>query len=373
MVNQQPRHAPIQDDEHDDSADPDPYNVQQDTMAPEPQDKEAQLEYENEQARIDEMDDFTNAPMASEEVDERTDGMEPLEKDVSEPGSEGTGLKALPGAAAASAALSVDESADVPALPYDWDMLAMFLTFKMVDTLHNDCAEYISEMSENYPDVYGEEDKENTLRDLPQICTRFPGLRDKVENSNYLFPLSRSVPLVASRVFDLESSKNTKRPPKELAESALSVSRGRTIQEGDKEMNEHDAESRGVDGADMLTGNLFSRSAWLQFTMSAMDKRGMKSIDESDRAEDQGLNVMVKVRNARATSGHADRHVALCGSPMTTHSFTAQERCKRLRIYEEEKALPTMERSDRAKSQAYHNKHYNERRRIQASKKPRNV
>jgi len=386
-----PRHAPMRDDEDEeeedvrsafgrDPNDPDPANVAQDSMEPERSNEEEQREYEAEQAELDEEEEYANAPMASEEVDERAEGMEPLEKDVSEPGSEGTGLHARPGVAAASAALSVDESSDVPAMPFDWDMLQMFLTFKMIDTLHNDCQQYVARMAEFFPDVYDGEDKEDTLRDLPQICTRFPGLKHKNENSNYLFPLTRPAPLVASRFCDLESSLNAKRAPRELAEAALSIAMGRRIRYDDPEVADHEAESRGVDGAAMLTGNLFSRSAWLNFTLQAMDARGMTTEDEMERARDQGLCMMMRVRNARAAARHPDRQKALqTQHELRPESFSAQERRKRLRIEEEEAngpccAMPLpASQSARARAQVWEIAAFQERMAAQAQKKPRNV
>ena len=386
------RHAHMQDDDGDedaneaereafgrDATDPDPSNVAQDSMEPERGSEEEQRAYEEEQAALDEEEEYANAPLASEEVDEQAVGMEPLEKDVSEPGSEGSGLNARPGVAAASVALSVDENADVPAMPYDWDMLQMFLTFKMIDTLHNDSQDYVARMAEFFPDVYGSEDKEDTLRDLPQICTRFPGLKHKNENSNYLFPLTRPVPLVASRVCDLESSVNSKRAPRELAEAALSIAMGRRIRYDDPEVADHEAESRGVDGAAMLTGNLFSRSAWLNFTLRAMDARGMAMEDEIDRAQDQGLYMMMRVRNVRAVAGHPDRFKTLQSDhELRPESFTAQERRKRLRLddgsnEDSGEPAPSAAQSARAQAQAWQTGAFQERMKLHAAKKPRNA
>ena len=182
------RHAPMQDDDddyaaaaaaptHDDdddgnrsSSDPDPDAVREDTMEPDRATEQQQREYEAEQAAMEEEEENGPPPAAmEEEVDGEAGGAAaPLEKDISEPGSEGTGLNARPGVAAAAAALSVEETASVPAMPYDWDMLQMFLTFKMIDTLHNDCGDYVAHMAECFPDVYEHEDR----RTRCAICRR---------------------------------------------------------------------------------------------------------------------------------------------------------------------------------------------------------
>ena len=387
------RHARMRDDDEDEevdpeddahsSSDPNPETVGQDTMAPDRATEEQQREYEAEQAAFDEDEEQAPPPMASDEVDDSAEGMAPLEKDVSDPGGEGSGLEAGPGVAAASARMSVDEGTDVRAMPYDWDMLQMFLTFKMADTLHNDCQEHVARFAEFFPDVFEGEDKEDTIRDLPQLCTRFPGLKNKSENSNYLFPISRSVPQNVSRVSDLESSVNSKHAPRELAEAALSMAMGRKIRYNDPEVIDHEAESRGVDGSAMLHGNLFARSAWLNFTTRAMDARGMGTEDEIERTHDQGLCLMMRVRNARAVAGHAERQKTLRSDhELGCVSFAAQERRMRERGIDaagfgfdgdDHVPPPTTAQSKRALKRAWEDNMFRERMSASASKRPRNV
>lgn len=383
VITETSRHGTMRDDEGMSRMDPDPTTVRQDPMQPERATEEAQRDYEREQAEMEEeYEGSAYPPRASNEIDDNAEGMEPLEMDISDPGSAGSGLNAEPGVAARSARMSVDEGAEVKAMPYDWDLLQMFLTFKMADTLHNDCHDHVGRFAEFFPDVFENEDTEDTLRDLPQICMRFPGLKDKTTSSNYLFPLSRSVPLSASRVSDLDSTVNARHAPRELAEAALSMAMGRKIRYNDPEVMDHEAESRGVDGSAMLHGNLFSRSSWLNFTLRAMDARGMGTEDEIERTQDQGLNLLMRVRNARAASGHIERQKSLrSNEKLDLHSFAAQERSMRERGIDaavsgrdpDQAPPPTEEQSKQAHKRIAENNTYYERFDASAKKCPRNV
>ena len=206
----------------------------------------------------------------------------------------------------------------------------------------------------------------------------FARARTQVENSNYLFPLTRPVPLVASRVCDLLTSVNNKRAPPEFAEAALSMAMGRRIRYNDPEVADHEAESRGVDGAAMLSGNLFSRSAWLNFTLRAMDSRGVANEDEIDRAQDQGLCMMMRVRNARAVAGHPHRQKALQTKyEMRTESFAAQERRKRMRLDDANEhangGAASSATSARSQAQVWETNAHDESIALQFSKRPRNL
>ena len=330
-----PSQAPNLDENGFDRDDPDPEMVQQDEMAPEPE-PEPERAYQEAQEQMDDGEedcDDSGKPLPSEEVDEQMEGMDAVERDVSEPGSEGTGLHARPGAAAASAAMSVDEDAPVQSLPFDWEMLAMFLTFKLIDTLHNDCASHVDQFARMHPDVFGGEDRETTLRDLQQICTPFPALKYKVQHSNLLFPLTRPVPLVPSRMYDLAAKANEKKAPDDLVAAALSAAHGRHIDANSDEAKQHDAESRGVEGGSMVKGNLFARSTWLAFTANVLRERGMDHEDELYRLQDHGLGLLPRVQNARACNQHEDRCKWLQGEhPLVPQSFEAQERRKRMRL-----------------------------------------
>ena len=86
--------------------------------------------------------------------------------------------RAQPSAAKESASLSVGEDARVKSLPYKWDMLQIFLTYKMAGTLHHDVEEHVDNMREAFPDVFSE-DRAETMRDLPQTSLRFLGVCDR--------------------------------------------------------------------------------------------------------------------------------------------------------------------------------------------------
>ena len=158
--------------------DPDPATVRQDAF-PAYDDAAGEVdEEEDEEEDEDEHDAGYEAPPPLVENVDNPDLL-PLEVNVTNPGSTGTGIHAEPGASAASAAKSLEPDAAVSSIPYSWDMSATFLSCRMVETLHNDVEPYVDAVRAECPDVFGKEDREVTLRDLPQISLRFPGLEEK--------------------------------------------------------------------------------------------------------------------------------------------------------------------------------------------------
>ena len=360
-----------------DPNDPDPDTVAQDEMELDERDEEAQRLYEAEQ---EEEEMQQEEPPLQAEMEESDPSHAPLEDEVRDPSRAGTnGFEAGAGLSAAAAAIRASDQAQVRAMPYDWDMLQMFLTCKMIDTLHNDCQDYVAEMAKHFPRPYASEDQSETLRDLPQLCMRFPGLKDKDKNDRLLFPLTRSVPLKPSRVHDLGTTATTSAARPELAEAALSVAFGRRIRHDDPEVADHEADARGVDAAVMLEGNLFARSAWLNFTLRAMDVRGMRTDDEVHRARDQGLCMLLRVRNEHAISnGDVEPSGRLSNvEPMKCFTFTAQERLERERgelgasATDGRPKADAVAQSERARKRAFENATYRESMDAQAQKRPR--
>jgi hypothetical protein len=253
----------------------------------------------------------------------------PMEGDVADPTREGTGIAPGPGAAQASAAASVDPDTQVKALPFHWDMSGMFFTCKMASTLHNDVGDYVDKFRVKFDDVFGNETRAETLRDLPQLSLRFPATH---EGDKRLVPLTRPVPLTQSRVSDIARKATGTSVSRELTRLAHSYAQGRSISYNDPVVAEQEAEARGIDSGFVLEGNLYARSTWQRFTLSALDARGMLSKDELHRVNDQGVGLALRVRNARAASKHPDAHPHLSGVPRAQlGSFEAQERHKRLR------------------------------------------
>jgi len=253
----------------------------------------------------------------------------PMESAVRDPAGEGTGIEAGPGAAQASAAASVDPDTPVKALPFHWDMSGMFFTCKMASTLHNDVGDYVDKFRGKFDDVFGNETRAETLRDLPQLSLRFPATH---EGDKKLVPLTRPVPLTQSRVSDIARKATGTSVSRELTRLAHSYAQGRSISYNDPVVAEQEAEARGIDSGFVLEGNLFARSTWQRFTLSALDARGMLSKEELHRVNDQGLGLALRVRNARAATNHPQANPHLKGGPKAQlGSFEAQERHKRLR------------------------------------------
>ena len=145
-------------------------------------------------------------------------------------------------------------------------------------------------------------------------------------------PLSVAVPLQQSRFCDVAKQIKSERASKPLTEAVHSFAHGRAIAYNDPEVLEQEAEARGVDGGILMKGNLFARSTWQRFTISALDSRGMRTPEEEARVNDQGLCMRLRVRNHRASANppHPEASEFLKGNvtrarPMT---FTAQERYK---------------------------------------------
>ena len=252
-----------------------------------------------------------------------------VDQSVSNPGSDDLNIRTAAGAAEAAAACTVDPHAMQDTLPYEWDQFGMFATCKVIDTLHNDCRDYVDKMRTKFPDVFAKEDTDTLMSELPQICMRFPGLKEK---NKALFPLSRSLPQHETRFCDMETHIKSARAGKELTEAVHSFAHGRAIGFNDPEVAEHEAAARGVDSGFSMKGNLFARSTWQRFTLSAIEARGMLTPEEVGRVQDQGLCLRWRVRNHRAVEGHADADPALKDCTLALpKSFTAQERRKRER------------------------------------------
>ena len=118
------------------------------------------------------------------------------------------GINPTAGACDRAARASIDPSAMVPTLPFEWDQGALFFSIKMAKTLHNDVQPYVEHVCSSFPDVYEDEDTKTTLEGLPQMSLRFPGVTDPKrkrvddvaeEKTSSLWPLSVSVPLEQSR------------------------------------------------------------------------------------------------------------------------------------------------------------------------------
>ena len=253
--------------------------------------------------------------------------MDPVERSVSNPDSDELPIHPAAGAAAASAAAAADPNAMQNTLPYEWDQFAMFMTCKAIDTLHNDCRPHVEKVRRTFGDVFGEESVSETMAGLPQICMRFPGLKEK---NKLLFPLSRSMATSSSRYCDMESHLKQSRASKELTEAVHSMANGRAMDFNDPEVAEHEAEVHGVDTGFSMSGNLFARSTWQRFTLSALETRGMLTPEEVGRVNDQGLCLRWRVRNHRAVARHEEALPWLdVQKPAAALSFDAQERRKR--------------------------------------------
>ena len=263
-----------------------------------------------------------------------------VQHSVSHPDSADTGVRPEPGASDRAAKASVDPSAPVPALPYEWDQLAMFFSVTMTETLHNDVHVYVDKFRDAYYDVYRSESRDQTLAGLPQMSCRFPGVVDArsketgEEKTKELLPLSVSVPLEQSRFCDVAKHIKSTRASKGLTEAVHSFSHGRSIAYNDPEVLEQEAEARGLDSGITMEGNLFARSTWQRFTLSALDARGMRTTEEEARVADQGLCMRLRVRNKRSAAEHSDAdpslHETMEAKPRT---FAGQERLKRERGY----------------------------------------
>ena len=237
-------------------------------------------------------------------------------------------IRDRPGAAKVAAAMSVEEDVRIPSMVYDWDMLQSFLTYKMAGTLHHDVEGYVQNMRAHYKDVFSEDFSE-TMRDLPQVSLRFPGLCD---TDGGLKPLSVKLSTKQSRFEDL--GRKRKREDDENSSdltkaSVHSISNGRMMEHDDPAVLAFEAEQRGGGDGNSLKGNLFARSAWLHFTLAQLDRRGILTEAEAGRSQDQGLCLRQRVAHAASVEGGRMRELIGCTTELTYGSFEALERLKR--------------------------------------------
>jgi hypothetical protein len=236
---------------------------------------------------------------------------------------------AQPGAAKVAASMSVEEDTRIPSMPYDWDMLQMFLTCKMAQTLHHDVKEYVTNMRAHYKDVFKEEPSE-TFRDLPQLSLRFPGLCNKP--GAILEPLSVKLSLEQpeGRYEDLGRNKRKREDEgaSDMAKAAAhSIINGRLLSHDDPAVRAFEAEQRGGGDGHTLKGNLFSRSAWLHFTLAQLDRRGMLTDPEMERTHDQGLCLRQRIAHSKSVCGDATMRRYLKNRiDLPCGSFEARER-----------------------------------------------
>lgn len=261
--------------------------------------------------------------------------LDAVEKSVSRPESEDFDAQPKPGAFDKAAGASADPSAKLETLPMLWDQGSMFFSMKMIDTLHNDCDAYVDTVRAKFTNVYGDEDREETLQRLPHIAIRFPGTVER--DKNMLMPLSRPVPLKESSYCDVAKQVQNSRASKGLTEAVQSFAHGRAVAFNDPEVLEFEAEARGVNSGFDMRGNLFARSTWQRFTLSALDARGMRTPEEEARVNDQGLCMSHRVRNHLAASAERVRGVDFGASTLATQiTFAAQERELRQRAQDVE-------------------------------------
>jgi hypothetical protein len=237
---------------------------------------------------------------------------------------------AQPGAAKVAASMSVEEDARIPSMPYDWDMLQMFLTCKMAETLHHDVKEYVANMRSHYKDVFTEEASE-TLRDLPQMSLRFPGFGNDPDALAVLEPLSVKLSLEQPEGRYEDLGRKRKRQDDDVSDmakaAAHSLINGRLLSHDDPAVRAFEAEQRGGGGSCSLKGNLFARSSWLHFTLAQLDGRGMLTDAEMERTHDQGVCLRQRIAHSKSVHGDATMRKYLKERvDLPCDSFEARER-----------------------------------------------
>ena len=279
-------------------------------------------------------------------ADASSSDLSSLKHGVERPEARDDGVQPTAGAFDRAASASVAPSLKQETLPSLWDQGAIFYSYKMAETLHNDCEAYVDAVRAKYPDLYDKEQREETLAKLPHITMRFPGITDAKEEggpvataqdtanskATLILPLSCPIPLKQSRYCDVGNQVQSARASTALTEAVHSLAHGRAVGANDPEVLEYEAEARGVNSGFVMEGNLFARSTWQRFTLSALDSRGMCTPDEEKRVLDQGLCMSHRVRNHMAASGEKVRGVNFLGSTLASEvTFAGMERNKRKR------------------------------------------
>jgi hypothetical protein len=238
-----------------------------------------------------------------------------------------------PGISARSEADRIRPDSKVRSMVYDWDMFSMFMTIQALDTLHHDWQgpkkldesghwdgksyheSQIEAVRRLHPDVYRNEDLKTTLRDLPQVSLRYPA-KSSSRGGFVLVPLTRELPLTMTR----ESAANTAMRKGEASGSdehkmlvQVEALEGRCLDFSSPEYRSAKAKQDRTTDLENINANVFSRSAWLMFTLEQMSKRGMNTEAERERARDQDIYSRLRIRNARAARGANDDTSRLIG------------------------------------------------------------
>jgi hypothetical protein len=156
-------------------------------------------------------------------ADASSSDLSSLKQGVERPEERADGVQPTAGAFDRAASASVAPSLKQETLPSLWDQGAIFYSYKMAETLHNDCEAYVDAVRAKYPDLYDREQREETFAKLPHITMRFPGITDAKEDgapaataqgavsskATLILPLSCPIPLKESRYCDVASQVRT--------------------------------------------------------------------------------------------------------------------------------------------------------------------
>jgi len=255
-----------------------------------------------------------------------------------------------PGANAKADAAPLRPDYKVPSMVYNWDMQAMAMTIIANDMLHydwqgrkilnaqgkwdgvsRDLGVVQTQRAAN-ADAFAGESLETTLRDRPQHSLRFPCKHGK---ANILMPLTRAVPIEQTRFAQacksIENAHMTA-PEKFALLQQEAISLGRPLNFSSLEYDAAESKIKNTDDLQELTGNIFARSTWVDFTAEQMERRGHGTEDEIERLTDHGIWMRLRVRNAKASADGPpaadDPYSALIGKVKRASltSFEAQER-----------------------------------------------
>jgi hypothetical protein len=296
------------------------------------------------------MDVDGNAPVATDGRSNPAPPSAQLQHVVENPDAQPMDTTPEPGANAKADAAPLRADYKVPSMVYNWDMQAMAMTIIANDTLHYDWEgrkildaqgrwdgvsrepSMVETQRAYNPAAFAGEELATTLRDRPQHSLRFPCKHGK---ANILMPLTRAVPIKETRF--AQASKPIENATMSSVETyALlqqeAIALGRPLNYSSLEYKAAESKLKNTDDLQDLSGNLFARSTWVDFTMQQLQQRGHDTDDEVARLHDQGIWLRLRVRNAKAaTAGPPaadDPYSALIGKVQRASltSFEAQER-----------------------------------------------
>lgn len=206
-------------------------------------------------------------------------------------------LHAEPGVSRKAEAMRYNPDTHVERTFYGYNMLSMFFTMKMAETLSMSRHTQAKAVQAEYGMVFTETEKE-MLENLPVFTSRFPA--PAVPDT--CAPLcKRPVEKSTFNVNIVSKGKKRSIGATQYSNHVHSVEHGRHVGEDDDLVKAHRAAREGRHGLESIDTNFLDRASWCEWTKQVSLERGIVSAKEDlDAIDDQGCFFRLRVRQAWA-------------------------------------------------------------------------